>query len=135
MTSSSNLGNFVHSVGNKLKSSSLVNLAVYGGRSGTLRNRLKEPRDSKKPWRGGSSVQNAVPQTSIFLSFTDLPFGNVLTAAMKVPSWWKTANSQKKYESATKAAKENGFSTHVKNKGLEWLDLFSGKVARTCTFQ
>jgi len=86
MISSSSLGSIVRYVGNKLKSSSPVNLATYGNRSGTSRNRLREPRNKRDSWGEGSSVQNAVPQTSIVSSFIVLPFGNALTVAMKVPS-------------------------------------------------
>ena len=109
MISSLSLGSVVRYVGNKLKSSSLVNLATYGNKSGTSRNRLKEPRNKRKFWREGSSVQNAVPQTSIVSSFIVLPFGNALTVAMKVPSYSKTTGLQKKYKNATKATKEDGF--------------------------
>ena len=86
MISSSSLDSIVRYVANKLKSSILVNLATYGNRSGTSRNRLREPRSKREAWGEGSTVQNAVPQTSILLSFIALPFGNALTVAMKVPS-------------------------------------------------
>ena len=86
MISSYSPGSIVHYVGNKLKSSSLMNLATYGNKSGASRNRLREPRNKRDSWGEGSSVQNAVPQTSIVSSFTALPFGNALTVAMKVPS-------------------------------------------------
>ena len=86
MISNSSLDSIAHYVANKLKSSRLVNLTTYGDRSGTSRNRLREPKNKRDFWGEGSTVQNAVLQTSIVSSFIVLPFGNALTVAMKVPS-------------------------------------------------